>query len=657
MDRTIKADANAVREPNKDVTFDQDEALRLVSNLTSDAAAFVSINSDNIYINWFRGELVSSYGYDISQKYSRAYWESIILGEDRHLLKRMVKKLEEGKKGVESLRIKTGNGEIKWLEVSAMKWPYDDQENRYIFAIKDVTFVKNIENKLCKNEHRLKSIVRIMQYYSDNEQDIIHNAIKEAIKLTESKCGFVLCPTERETEITIDVCAIENSSLLFPYIQKATINTGKDEFIRRIASGNKPQIKNSVNVIINIDENCNFTINRYICVPVINGNKPVLYIMLCNKEAGYNTSDILQLEILMDSMWKVINEKRSKEELLKEKERLRIISYYDKLTGIYNRTFFEEELKRIDTARQLPISLIIGDVNGLKMTNDVFGHIEGDKLLKTVARIFKESCRYEDVIARWGGDEFIILLPGTSYKDAHAASERIRKNLSETTGQMIHTSISLGYATKEEMSQEMSDILKQAENMMYRHKLLEGKSYRSNLLSSLTETMFEKSNETVQHTERMANLCDLLGEAMGLGESQLDELRLLALLHDIGKIAIPEYILQKPGALTEAEMNEIRKHPEIGYRIALASHELSTIAEYILYHHERWDGNGYPVGKSGKDIPLLSRMLAVIDNFDVMTHDRPYKEAMSVSQAIEEINRLSGIFFDPVIVECFNKII
>lgn len=344
------------------------------------------------------------------------------------------------------------------------------------------------------------------------------------------------------------------------------------------------------------------------------------------------------------------------EEKKKEKEILHI-SYHDLLTGLYNRAFFEEELKRLDTERQLPMSIIIGDVNGLKITNDVFGHQEGDVILKEISRILVKACRKEDIIARWGGDEFVILLPNTSENVANNICKRIQKSCQGEKDTAVQLSISLGHATKENAQENILQVLKNAEDWMYRHKLLESKSFRSSIIFSLKKTLFEKSNETEEHAERMAKLCIKLGKEMCLYENELDELKLLAMLHDIGKIAIKDSILVKPGKLSPEEWEEIKRHSEIGYRIAQSAPELAQIADYILSHHERWDGSGYPQGIKGLEIPKLSRIISVVDAFDVMMHARIYKQAMSYEDAVAELDRCAGTQFDPEIVDVFKRIL
>ncbi len=329
------------------------------------------------------------------------------------------------------------------------------------------------------------------------------------------------------------------------------------------------------------------------------------------------------------------------------------------MTGLYNRTYFEEEKKRLDTPRQLPISIIMGDINGLKLTNDVFGHSKGDQVLIQIAEILESCSREEDIISRVGGDEFCILLPQTNSETVQLMCSRISDAckcyvLDENS---IYPSISLGHATKISETETIDDVLMAAEESMSKQKLLESKSAHSSIIASIKVIMFEKSQETEEHAERLIQLSKSIGIAMALTDDQLNELELLSTLHDIGKMSINANILSKNGKLTNEEWKEMRKHPEVGFRIAQATSELIPIAKYILCHHERWDGKGYPQGLTGEQIPLLSRILAIVDSFDAMTNDRSYRSAMTKEAAIEEIRINSGTQFDPAIAQLFLNIL
>ena len=338
-------------------------------------------------------------------------------------------------------------------------------------------------------------------------------------------------------------------------------------------------------------------------------------------------------------------------------ENIRYLSFHDKLTGLYNRAYFEEELMRLDSGRHLPLGFIIGDVNGLKLINDSFGHLEGDKLLINIGNLLKNTCRKDDIVARWGGDEFAILLPQTSEELVLNVANRIYEKCLKFEKKRIPLSISLGYNIKNENSQDMQKIIIEAEDRMYKRKMLESQSVSSSILTSLKSTLWEKSHETEEHALRMHAMALKLGHALNLPSNQLDDLALFATLHDIGKIGISDKILLKIGILNDEEWKIMKKHPEIGFRISQSTPQLICISEYILTHHESWNGTGYPKGLKGDEIPLLSRIITLIDAYDVMMHDRPYKKAVQKDEAIKEIIKCSGIQFDPGLVGVFLNIL
>ncbi|GKU26770.1 HD domain-containing phosphohydrolase [Clostridium folliculivorans] len=352
------------------------------------------------------------------------------------------------------------------------------------------------------------------------------------------------------------------------------------------------------------------------------------------------------LSIVMD----VTERKRYEEKIL-------FLSYSDKLTGLSNRAYMEKQFEEIDKDKHSSYFIIMGDVNGLKLINDALGHRMGDKLIYNVSNEMRKICDYKDVVSRWSGDEFIILIKDREKDYVENLITKIKEACDNIKDFPISISIALGYAEKDDENKKSEVVMSIAEKRMYRNKLIEKKSTRNAITSSLLRTLHEKHSETEEHTMRIKNMSFKLGKRMGLPQDKLDELELLGLLHDIGKIGIPEQILLKPAKLTAEEWVIMKSHTEIGYRIAKSTPELSHIADEVLSHHERYDGTGYPNGLKGEDIPLLARIINVVDSFDVMTHKREYKLAKDMNYAIEELKRCSSTQFDPHIVAEFLELL
>jgi diguanylate cyclase (GGDEF)-like protein/PAS domain S-box-containing protein len=352
-------------------------------------------------------------------------------------------------------------------------------------------------------------------------------------------------------------------------------------------------------------------------------------------------------------VWGLVGLSRDITERKVMEERLRYLSEIDILTGLYNRYSFEEKIRELISEENLPLGIIMGDVNGLKLINDTFGHLEGDILLKSISHILKEVCTPKGYVFRWGGDEFIILIPNCNESQCEDIIQDITRKCEEVEYEYVNLSIALGEGIIYKVEENIYDCIMKIEEKVYRQKLLEKKSIKSSITNSLKKSLEEKTMETNEHTERVANYASIIGKKMKLRISELDELVLAAKLHDIGKIAINEDILLKPGKLTKDEFEIIKSHTEKGYRIINASSELGNVAKCVLTHHERWDGNGYPLGLKGEEIPLMARIINVVDSYDVMTSERIYKKAATKEQAVKELENCSGTQFDPEIVTCF----
>ena len=325
-------------------------------------------------------------------------------------------------------------------------------------------------------------------------------------------------------------------------------------------------------------------------------------------------------------------------------------AFKDPLTGLYNRAFFEEELKRLDCDRQLPLSVIMGDLNGLKMANDAFGHQVGDNLLKAAAKVLRKICRSSDLLFRWGGDEFVILLPHTREEDAASIVGRIEDAFKkiQVKDMPVPPSMSLGYSAKLHRWQDFANVFRDAEEEMYDKKTAESRKIRETILENIFASLAEDTPETAEHNLSVRRLCRMLGRRLGLDRLDLEKLDLAALLHDIGKASVPSKLLVKTAPLTDEEREDVNRHAEAGYKVAsAATPDVASVADEILSHHERWDGTGYPSGLRGEDIPLLSRIIALADAFDVMTRGTPYRPAKTRDKALREVKEQAGRQFDP----------
>jgi diguanylate cyclase (GGDEF)-like protein/PAS domain S-box-containing protein len=340
-------------------------------------------------------------------------------------------------------------------------------------------------------------------------------------------------------------------------------------------------------------------------------------------------------------------------------EQLKYYSLHDQLTGLYNRALFEEELKRLGGGREYPVTIISADLDNLKLINDTLGHDKGDLLLRAAAEVMKKSLRASDILARVGGDEFVVILPRTGAETVNEILKRISSHISSHNRQnpQLPLSISLGWSTAEDESKLLEDVYGEADDLMYRDKFRKGVDTKVQTTKTLLLALGERDFLTAGHAQRLATLSRKVGEKLNLSPKKLSGLVLLSQVHDLGKVGLPDRIVFIKGPLSEAEWEIMRRHPEKGYRIALSSTDLFRIADLILKHHERWDGGGYPLGLAGEEIPVECRIMAVVDAFDAMTSERPYRGARSREEAIGELKKCAGSQFDPKVVDAFFSVL
>lgn len=514
------------------------------------------------------------------------------------------KVLAEGINFGEASQYRKKDGTVGWWIVNAVKL----SEHRILGIAKDVTDIKNTEEKLKKSEKRLLTAQSIA-HVGDWELDL------KTSTMWASEEAFNIYGLEQVTE----------------YLSL-------DEVMAAASSEYRQLLNESLSDLIAMDKEYNV---EFKIIKKNTGKECYIHSIgiLARDEKGNPRKVIGTIQD--------ITEQRKKEEILQ------YLSYHDQLTGLHNRRFYEEELFRLDTARNLPLTIVLCDVNGLKLINDSFGHTVGDELLKKAAAAIKFCCRADDIIARHGGDEFVVLLPKTSNLEAESILQRIKEEIEKGKVGGVDISISMGYETKAIEEEDVQTIFKRAEDHMYRHKLYESGSARSKTIDLIINTLYEKNNREMLHSKRVSKLCEAIAQEYGMNPDDVNQVRMAGLMHDVGKIGIDENILNKIEALTDAEWQALKKHSEIGYRILSSVNEFSEISEFVLEHQEKWDGTGYPKGLKGAEISTEARIIAVADAYDAMTGKRTYRKSLTKEEAVMEIKRCAGTQFDPEIARIF----
>jgi|GEM_PF-1660639 len=497
-------------------------------------------------------------------------------------------------------------GEYMWI--SEIGRVLDRDENgaplRMVGLDQDITARKALENRLREQEQTYRAI------FENSPAGIFHATLEgEILEINPTFAQIFGYSSPREMR---RICAKKGEALFF--------NTAPEKKLLDRAKKGK-RIKNTLIVKENKS-----------------GESVICRVSINPLERGHNGQECLEGN-LVDVTEQAMQE-----------EKLRYMASHDVLTEVFNRNQFEEYLTQVEE-KHWPLGMVVFDVDGLKIINDAFGHQMGDRLLTAFSTRLKTYFPKPCLIFRIGGDEFTVIIPKADKEAVKEAIENLTQEINDMEDFPFTGSVSWGLSVNEGGETSLPETFKQAEDLMYKRKLTETKSTRSDMLNSLVGTLQQKTHETRLHSERMENLAVEVGSRMGLSMHEIENLRLLARLHDIGKIAIPDDILKKPGALTPQEWVNMKRHSEIGYRIAINIREVADVAEGILCHHEWWDGSGYPAGRKEDRIPMISRIISVVDAYDAMTNDRVYRAAISHEDAMEEIRRMRGTQFDPEVVD------
>ena len=390
-------------------------------------------------------------------------------------------------------------------------------------------------------------------------------------------------------------------------------------------------------------------------------NKRIPYDMIYtikNKNGEYrHINSVATLEVdSSDRPVKVAGVIHDITDLRNEQIKLEHASTHDFLTGLYNRRYYSEQIRKLNWPKYLPLSIVMVDINGLKIVNDSFGHASGDSVLAEVANIIQNNLTINNSFAaRIGGDEFAVVLPNVDNKTCHTEIDRIIKFINLGQVQKIKLSVAVGIATKTKEDEDLDQIIKTAEDEMYRYKLAESSSVRNKIIDALLSTLYEKDKISEEHSKRVSKLAKELAEAAGLPSAKVQEIALTGVLHDIGKIAISNDILNKKTKLTNREYNIIMTHPEKGYKILHSLGNMDIIAKNVLQHHERIDGLGYPNRLIGDEISIEAKIISIADAYDAMTSYRQYKPSLTKKQAISELINCKGSQFDSKLIDIFIR--
>jgi diguanylate cyclase (GGDEF)-like protein/PAS domain S-box-containing protein len=492
----------------------------------------------------------------------------------------------------------------KYFRVVA--YPY--KGNQFVVVAEDITERKHFEEQIVRNE--------------DEKSRIISN-----LPGVSYKCKF----DEYWTMVFMsDAC--EN---LTGYKPREIINNQKVSFNDLIAPKYRTEIAKRWDEARKLNKPCNM---EYELI-----KKDGSRIWIWEKGITYLQDEQWYIEgFFMDITERKINE-----------EKIIHASKHDFLTGLPNRRYFDEILKKYDKSEYYPLVISMLDIDGLKLINDTYGHNTGDEAIIKFSSVLEKACGDNSFIARIGGDEFVVVFTNTKIEDFSILESKILNDLSKITIQGIPLSASCGSASKTNFTQDVEEILIEAENQMYSNKTLHNQSSKNQVIVALFDSLKDKYEAERNHSDRVSKYCLLMGEKLKLSKQEILELEFAGRMHDIGKITIPDNILKKPGKLTDEEWVIMKNHSINGYQILRSADKYSNLADYALTHHERWDGSGYPKGLAGEDIPLFSRIIHISDAFEAMTSDRPYRKAMKVQEAIEEICKHSGTQFDPNLVDVF----
>lgn len=544
--------------------------------------------------------------YDDQERFEFNDWLKLVDLEDQYNFEKEFNDLSSFKKDFISLdfRIQNNVGNLVWIHCYATRMDrLKHSENQIVGIISNQTHIK-------ESKRDMEHINYLLNYFVEN------NSAGVAIFDKEMNYLYVSNVYKTQFNLTDDIIG-KNHYKTFPDIPQKF----KDAHQRTLRG---ETLSESRDTFIRSNGEINYT--NWQTKPWYDKNGLVGGIMV-------------YIELITD-------------QVLKEM-RLEYISKHDKLTGVLNRSYFIETLAKIDIEDNLPIGLIILDLNGLKLINDALGYDNGDIIIKMVADALKKHTEQFGEVFKTGGDEFTFIKLKSNEKEIKSLMKKMHEVIESLEYKHIKLSAAIGFALKTEKESKIEDILRLAETNMLSSKALDSMSLRNHAIKGIIETLNDKYEIEKSHSDRVQKLCTLMGKALNLNKEEMNVLSAASILHDIGKISIPDSILMKPGKLTEEEYNIMKTHTEKGYHILKSAEGFANLAKYALTHHEKFDGSGYPNGLKGEEIPYFSRIICICDAYEAMTADRPYRKAQTKAYALEQLKMYRASQFDPNLVDIF----
>jgi len=644
---------------------------------------------------WLSPRFWEILGYDPKHnKHKSAEWQEIIFKDDLNQLNGMFEKhLQDPNYIIDQIiRYRHKNGSTVWMRCRGIAIrDVNGKATRMVGVHTDITNLKQKEAALIemKNEKRTSELIiankKLVFQIEENEKlaaELIFANKELAFQSEEKeKRAAELIIANKELAIQNKAKEKRAAELIIANKELAIQNKAKEkraaELIvanKELAVQNKTKEKRAAELII---------ANKELAFQSEEKEKRAAELIIANKELAYQNKAkekraaeliITNKELAIQSEEK---EKRAAELIIANKElayqnkekkkraaeliianrkisieneKNEYLGQHDYLTNLYNRRYF---VNAFNSKGYFSYGLMMIDINGLKLINDAYGHVRGDEAIRRIANLLMSVFEKDDIVARIGGDEFAILAPHKSDMQLQDYKDKLILLSQDIKIEKIPVSLAICYEILNENDKDIDELLSKAEKQLYRHKITVGGSIRNHAIQAILSTLTEKYKEEKMHSERVSQLCKEIGTELGLSKEEVDVLELAGMYHDIGKISIPDAILNKPDKLTDEEYEIIKTHTQIGYQILRAADEYSGLAEYALSHHERWDGRGYPKGLKGEEIPLFSRIINVADSFEAMTADRPYHKGMSIVDAVLEIKNCSGRQFDPGISNLF----